>query len=102
MTACRDLRRPEPASADSLPRVGATVQYFNPAYSPSENNGSGVGPYCAFVTRSWDYCGSPMCNLAVVTPGKDALAHVYSVPHLGSATDDGKYPCWNWVAEQPA
>jgi hypothetical protein len=84
----------------SPPRVGQTVQYFNPSYAPGDNDGTGAGPYVAFVTRAWDYYDSLMCNLAVVTPGKDGLTHVRSVPQQGSAQDDGKYPCWNWIAEK--
>lgn len=80
------------------PRVGQAVQYFNPAYAPGDNESVGVGPYVAFVTRSWDYFDSLMCNLAVVTPGKDGLTHVRSVPQCGSASDKGEYPCWDWVA----
>jgi hypothetical protein len=82
----------------SPPRVGQAVQYFNPSYATADNDHTGVGPYTAFVTRAWDYHDSLMCNLAVVTPGKEALAHVRSVPQRGSSADDGEYPCWDWVA----
>lgn len=81
----------------SPPRIGQAVQYFNPAYAPSDNEGTGVGPYTAFVTRAWDYYDSLTCNLAVVTPGKDGLVHIGSVPQRGSRGDDGKYPSWDWI-----
>lgn len=81
----------------ALPPVGTVVQYFNPAYSPGDNQHAGRGPYAAIVTRAWEYADSRMCNLSVVTPGKDALAEVRSVPERGSQADDGKYPCWEVI-----
>lgn len=86
----------------SPPRVGQTVWYFNPAYAPSDNGGTGVGPYAAFVTRAWDYYDSLMCNLAVLTPGKETTFHAFSVPQQGSRADDGQYPCWHWIGEKSA
>lgn len=81
----------------ALPPVGTTVQYFNPAYAPGDNEHTGCGPYAAIVTRAWEYADSRMCNLAVVTPGKDVLAEVRSIPERGSQMDDGKYPSWRVI-----
>ena len=83
----------------SPPKVGDTVHYFNPAYDAGDNRGTGAGPYAAIVTRAWDDYGSLICNLAVVTPGKEALAHICSVPQRGSAADDGKYACWSFAQD---
>jgi hypothetical protein len=81
----------------ALPPVGTVVQYFNPAYGPADNEHTGAGPYPTIVTKAWEYADSRMCNLAVVTPGKDTLAHVQSVPERGSQMDDGKYPSWEII-----
>lgn len=78
----------------ALPQVGQTVHYFNPSYGPADNDHTGVGPYAAIVTRAWEYGNSTMCNLAVVTPGKETLTHIGSVPEQGSDMDDAKYPSW--------
>jgi hypothetical protein len=78
----------------ALPQVGQIVQYFNPSYAPADNDHTGVGPYAAIVTKAWEYGNSTLCNLAVITPGKDAVTHVRSVPEQGSDMDDAKYPSW--------
>lgn len=79
----------------SLPLVGQIVHYYNPAYAPSDNEHTGVGPYAALVTRAWEYGNSVLCNLKVVTPGKEVLADIGSVPERGSEMDRADYPCWS-------
>lgn len=81
-----------------IPRVGAIVHYYNPNYAPEDNEHTGEGPYAAIVTRAWDAGETLYCNLAIITPGKETVAQVGTVPYFRhkGAEQAPEYPRWCW------
>lgn len=75
------------------PRVGETVQFFQP--SPVIDSTIGAGPYAAIVTRT---LGGTLADL-IVFPPNNSPVYAYAADH-GSLVADIRQ-CWRRPEEQP-